>query len=58
MNALRSAAFEAVKYLKKNGYIKNDLRPKKYEELEDEREIERFEDIAETKKNDEYKMIF
>jgi hypothetical protein len=33
VEALKSAAFEAVKYLCVEKYIRGDLRPKKYEEL-------------------------
>jgi hypothetical protein len=49
--AEKSAAYEAVKYLYQGKYIREDLRSKRYEELEEEKEIEKFEDLEFTKKN-------
>ena len=56
--AENSAAYKAVIELYKKGFIKTDLRPKKYEHLEEERELEKYNDIQETKKNLEYRKIF
>ena len=43
--ALKSAAFKAVKDLKKMGLIKDDLRPSKSHELEDQYELQKYNDL-------------
>ena len=56
--AAKSAAYIAVTYLLKEGFIKMDLRPKKYEQLEEERELENYNDIKEVRNNEVYRSIF
>jgi hypothetical protein len=58
LEALRSAAFEAVVMLKKEGFIKDDLRPSRLEELEDELELEKYDDLGLYHKDAGYKEIF
>ena len=43
--ALKSAAFNAVKNLKILGLIKDDLRPSKLQELEDQFELQKYNDL-------------
>ena len=42
ITALKSAAYIAVQELYKEGFIKYDLRPRRVEDLEEEREIEKY----------------
>jgi endoribonuclease Dicer len=56
--ALKSAAFVAVKILKKEGFIRDDLRPSRLEELEDELELEKYDDLGIYGKDAAYREIF
>jgi hypothetical protein len=58
LEALRSAAFEAVVILKKEGFIKDDLRPSRLEELEDGLELEKYDDLGLYHKDNNYREIF
>lgn len=44
--------------LKKEGYIKDDLRPSRLEELEDELELEKYDDLGLYHKDAAYREIF
>lgn len=56
--AARSAAFNAVKELRKLGQIREDLRPKNEAELTEERDLQKFNDLQLVRNDPDYAEIF
>ena len=57
LDAIRSTAFEAVKVLKKEGFITDHLRSSRLEELENEMENEKYDDLGHYHKDASYRAI-